>query len=654
MRSAKILGLLLGGLIVVVALTLAAVWLFVNPNDFKPRIETAVKNSTGRTLDLHGDIKLSVFPWVALQLGPASLGNPTGFGDQPFLSFQSASVRVRLLPLIAKRLQVGRIEIAGLDLRLLKNAAGVGNWQDLSHADRPADPAAAKSRETLQGIAGIKVTDARVSFEDITAEHLNFETGSIGARGLVPVSLHVEVIQGAPARQASIDGRFNFSADMDAERYSIAALNVSALANRGGGEPPVRINLTAPSLVLDRKANSLDVPNFTLDAAGAELSGSIEGTHLDAAVALTGTLALAPLVVREYLPRVGVALPRTRDPKALSLVSASGQFEYGGNAAHFKKLEVTLDDTRLNGALGVDNLETNALAFDLAVDHIDLDRYLPPADEPAAKAPTPAAAAPSKPLNANGTLAIGSLSMAPLELMHVQITVATHDRVMHVFPIKAQIKGGQYSGDVTVDDRTASRVLSLDEHLTGIDMGKLLAKQAKYLHVTGLGDVNLKATGHGVDSDGILKTLGGHFDMNVAGGAVEGVDLGFEIARADALLRRQDLGGLHDTKRTPFNAFKMTAALVNGVASSHDLLISSPVLKITGQGTANLPTKAINFQAVADTLRTASNVPVRIPMTITGTMADPVVRPDVQALAKGVLKQKLQDTLQDKLKGLFN
>jgi AsmA protein len=84
MGKAKLIGLIVGVLVVIVAAALLSLRLFVNPNNFKDRIAAAVKQSTGRELKLDGDIKLSVFPWIALELGPATLGNPPGFGDQPF------------------------------------------------------------------------------------------------------------------------------------------------------------------------------------------------------------------------------------------------------------------------------------------------------------------------------------------------------------------------------------------------------------------------------------------------------------------------------------------------------------------------------------------------------------------------------------------
>src|ERR1700722_13748825 len=129
MRNLKLWGVLAGGIVALLGAVLLGVWLLVNPNTYKGKIAAAVQQSTGRELKLQGDIRLSVIPWVALELGPASLGNPAGFGDEPFLSFTHASVRVRLLPLLRQRLEVARVEVEGLDLRLRKNAAGRGNWQ---------------------------------------------------------------------------------------------------------------------------------------------------------------------------------------------------------------------------------------------------------------------------------------------------------------------------------------------------------------------------------------------------------------------------------------------------------------------------------------------------------------------------------------------
>src|SRR4029077_756232 len=96
------------------------------------------KDQTGRELHLPGDIKLSVFPWIALELGPVSLSNPTGFPAEPFIQVKHLALHVRLLPLLQKELNIGRIAIDGVYLRLLPNAQGKGKCEYFGGKQRPA------------------------------------------------------------------------------------------------------------------------------------------------------------------------------------------------------------------------------------------------------------------------------------------------------------------------------------------------------------------------------------------------------------------------------------------------------------------------------------------------------------------------------------
>jgi AsmA protein len=184
-------------------------------------------------------------------------------------------------------------------------------------------------------------------------------------------------------------------------------------------------------------------------------------------------------------------------------------------------------------------------------------------------------------------------------------------------------------------------------------VGKLLATKGRSIHLSGKGNLNMKASGHGAAADAILKTLNGHVDGYVTDGAVEGIDLGYQLGRAEALIKRENAPAVQNTNRTQFDAFKTSAEIANGIARTKDLMISSQALRVTGEGSTNLASKAIDFSWLADTLRTTQGVPIQIPVKVGGTTSDPTIRPDIEALAKGQLKQKLQDVLHDKLQGLF-
>ena len=95
------------------------VWV-VDPNAFKPRIEAAVREATGRDFTLVGDIELGFFPWLALRTGTGQFGNPPGFPAEPMASWQQAQLGAKLLPLIRGELEVDRIRLEGADMRLTR------------------------------------------------------------------------------------------------------------------------------------------------------------------------------------------------------------------------------------------------------------------------------------------------------------------------------------------------------------------------------------------------------------------------------------------------------------------------------------------------------------------------------------------------------
>jgi AsmA protein len=656
MRNLKLLGVLAGGVVALLGAVLLGVWLFVNPNAYKGKIAAAVKESTGRELKLPGDIKLSVIPWVALELGPASLGNPPGFSDEPFLSFRHASVRVKLLPLLRQHLEVARVQVEGLDLRLRKNAAGRGNWQGVEPEQSPtkSDVDHTDAAHALESLANIRIDHGRVTYEGITVEKFNLETGSLAADRHIPIALTLDASRAPAGEQLSLTAKFDLSQEAAQKPWRFGAANVSGTLARPGDGRPAHWDLSVPEIDLNVTEQRFAAASFNLSYSGAHLTGSAQATKLIDDLSLAGSVTLTPLVLRELEPRLGFSLPKTRDPKALSQLSASTDFVYDSKALTLTHLQLQLDDTQLQGNLKLLAGDTPALQFDLAADHIDLDRYRAPAAGPVAQESAPVTSAgPEKPWDASGTLTIQSAQFARLDLSNVRVTIAAKDKVIHLSPVEAQVDGGRSIGDITLDSRGATPTMSVDEQLTGIDIARLLANTASKGRLSGRATLNLKATARGAGVDAMLKTLTGHLDANLADGALEGVDVGYEIGVAQALIDKSSAPAQGSTGRTPFQAFKLSSQITNGVAETRDLTIASQALTVTGQGSANLATKGIDFKLLARIV-TAPARNTDIPLKVSGTYANPTVRPDIEGLAKDQLKQKLQDVLKKNgLQGLF-
>jgi AsmA protein len=658
MQKARVLGYLVGIIVVLLAAVLLAVRVWVDPNNYKGNIAAMVKESTGRDLQLPGDIKLLVFPRVALEVGPARLTNLPGFGDEPFLAFSHATFRVKLLPLLRRRLAVSRIELDGLDVRLRRNADGRGNWQDApaSASSSPTGAGATRTRQSFASFANLNIHDGRVSYEDISVEHLNLETGSAALPGDIPVSTTFDVHRADPSVKISVNARFDVSAASTVQQVRLAAVTLNGTLSRPRGDRPIAWELSAPALAANLAEPSVQAAAFALSYSAAHLAGSATAAKIGEELSLKGSLTLAPLLLREFAPRVGISIPNTLDPKAWSQLSGGTDFEYALQAWTFDNLRVALDDSQLQGSLKYSVAEIPTLKFDLGVDHIDLDRYRSPKgsvaghDGNAANSPGDDK---TKPFAADGTLSAAAANFLGLEFTDLRMTVASKDSVTRLFPIDAQIDGGRYSGDITLDDRGAVRSVSINEHLKDVDMARLLARGALKRRLSGRATLSLKGSARGETVDALLKTLSGHFEADLAEGALEGIDLEYERDRAQALLDRTP-NSRNDTRQTRFDAFKTSAEITNGIAVTRDLTISTQALKVTGQGSANLSTKAIDFQLLASILKAPSKTLIDIPLKVTGTYADPAVKADIDSLAKDQLKQKLKDILKKNgLQGLF-
>src|SRR5690606_18384625 len=170
-RLLKLIGIVIGALVVLVIVIAVGVALLFDPNDYEDQITAAVANATGRELTLEGDLELSVFPKLSISLGPARLSNAEGFGEQPFAQIERAALDVELLPLLGRRVEIGEARLDGLVLNLARDAQGRNNWQDLGGGDAPAE---APAEETEGGgtpnvalnVDVIRVTDSEVNWSD--------------------------------------------------------------------------------------------------------------------------------------------------------------------------------------------------------------------------------------------------------------------------------------------------------------------------------------------------------------------------------------------------------------------------------------------------------------------------------------------------------
>lgn len=727
MRALKIAGMVVVGIVALIVVALLAVVLFVDPNDYRDDIERLVESKTGRPLSLSGDLHLSIFPWLALQTGPASLGDAAGFGDEPFVSIQEARVGVRLLPLIRGKVEVGDVRLAGARIRLITDERGRNNWADLG-GQQQEEAQSAPGTDTaidVPTVAGLVIEDAAVTLENRqektrrVVRDFNLKTGrlasgepfdlstdfvldqqpSLSAKVRLTTTVTADLQtdthrlaapeidmtltgQGYPSEGIPIQIRADaLSADVASELYRLEALNVKTTW-KGAGLPAagVPVTLQAKDFNANLAAQTLELAGLDLDLAGAHLTGALTGKEILDAPALTGPLKLDRVSLRQWAPKLGVSLPATADPKVFEKLSFSGSVALTKSSAEVGSIVLQLDDTTAKGMLGIADFAAKALRFDLNVDRIDADRYLPPpAQQPvkaaaADEAPTPIPVDMLRTLNARGQLQVGEAIFAGIKFTKLRLGVNARDGKVRFNPSEASMYGGNYSGDIGIDATGDVARVTLDEHINGVDFAPLFKDFFETQRVSGKGSANIKLAGSGKNTDDIVKTLGGTLDFKVTDGALEGADLWYEIRRARAVLKQQAIPERSGAARTAFTALTGSGVMKNGVLSNNDLNVAMQYLKVAGQGTVDVPASTLDYRLVAtvmkipregaDASQAQDLIDAQIPVKVTGALTDPKVRPDLQGYLKSELKQrvekekeqvedKLKDKLNDKLKDLF-
>ena len=120
-----------GILVLIVIAALIVIPMFVDIQKYKPQIEQRVSEAVGRPFTIGGELKLSLFPSAGIEFTDLHLGNPTGFKEKDFVTVKSFKVKVKLVPLISKDIQVKCFILKGPRIVLERRKDGKGNWEGI-------------------------------------------------------------------------------------------------------------------------------------------------------------------------------------------------------------------------------------------------------------------------------------------------------------------------------------------------------------------------------------------------------------------------------------------------------------------------------------------------------------------------------------------
>lgn len=640
---------IVGGL---VALFIGAVLIlpkFLNIESYIPQIEQKVSEATGRPFQLGSDFDVSVFPWAGVSFSNLQMGNPELYGGGQFVRVKSFEARVKLMPLLSKKVEIDKFVLDGPEVTLVKLADGQGNWSIGGTGQSPQKKEQKKGEKQDGGMpagqGGFELASLEVGEFSVTNGRVTYiDRGTNQAKEVSDINFKL--------LDVSLDRpiRLSFEANVDGNPF-FAEGSVGPVG-KSPGKGTVRLDMNIKAM------NQLAV------ALTAEVSEPATEQKF------TMNVKIDSFSPRKLLSELKIPLPvETSDPGVLNTFGVDLKIAGDPKNIEIKDSVLVLDDSKLSFSARVREMAKPDVAFTVALDRIDIDRYLPPGKEnkekggtqPAAASgssasasPAPAAEAakinyePLRKLVLAGEISAGEIVAHGAKVENVVVKITGKDGVYDLDPCKLDLYQGNIGivGKFNVQSEKPLSAVSLKADT--IQVGPLLqdAVQKKVLE----GNMNAAAaisfTGDNVPD--IKKSLNGDGELKFLDGALVGIDI--------AELGRSFTSGMGFEKptekpRTDFAELRVPFTLVNGLFQTAETFLSSPLLRMNANGTADLVSEKLDFRVkpkIVGTLKGQGDKEQRtgltVPILVGGTFTKPEYSADLSGM---VSEESIQEAIND-------
>lgn len=619
----------------VILLAIGAIAIFVvsfDPNSYKPQIVAAVRSATGRDLEIGGRIGLSLSLRPTLEVSDVSFSNPPGFSRPRMASLQRLELRLALIPLLSRRLQIERLVLQQPDILLETNARGQSNWalppagaapaaQSGPGAPRgapaPAPPPAAPSGTTTEiAPPSIAISSLRIDGGTLAVRDPTGKTTTIGLTQVIAVASS----PGAPMHLTA-DATYNGTpVGLVADTGPLGALT--------GGRAPWPLTLA-------------------IATAGARLSvdGTIAQPAAGRGLALTVTADIPDLAA--LTPLAETNLPPLKTIAARFRLTDTD----GGNGIAVSDLALTLPRLDLAGSASFRRGARPMITASLSGKQIDLDAvtraFTGPssAGSAAKKAETAAPAARSgriipdtrlpldalRQTDADVQLAVDDLAAGGLDYKAVRLHLVAQDGKFTLDPATATAPGGPVAVKLTMDTRPAAPPVTFALRAPGLALQAVLKALGEPGYADGTLEVRADLRGAGDSPHVIAASLDGAVGAAVAKGEIESEVLGKLMS---PLLKNSEISQLAGKAgMTALNCFALRVDASHGAGTLRALKLDTATLGLEGSGGMDFGAETLDMH-----LRPTAGVAgteIAAPVLVKGTFADPSIQPDVVGLVTG-------------------
>lgn len=554
-RAIKIFLIVIAALVVLLAATLFVVTQVIDPNDFKPQIREQAMTQANLDLEIPGDLAWQFWPSLGVSLGRTEAR--IAGEEELFAGINSASVGVAVWPLLFGQVEMDGVTLDGLEVNLVETADGA-NWEKIGPQDgaeeetTPAEeeqPAESGGMDIPLTIPSVAITDGKIRYRnttdgtDIRVEHFNFNAQDVSLEEPFPMQMSLRY-QDQSDMRVDLNLDTTLAADLDNNHFVLDPMTLDADI-AGMTTNPVSVHLEQ-KLDVNLDEDRAQVTDLLLEAAGTRTTGNATVTGLTGEMKVAGQIDTEPFDANAALEAIGEEPIETSDDSALSKVALSATLDGPANSVMANPLKVTLDSSTLSGKAGLENLETGKIVFDLNLDKITLDGYLPPQsdDEDSATASGAGGGTGGKeggtaqlseaelipveslrPLLLDGSLKIGELNYDTIQASNIVFNVDAKDGVLRLTKASGDTLQGGFNASGRLDVSGNTPRITFNQKVTSMQLQPVVAMALDKDLAKGIFSMDLDFSASGNSEKALVNSAKGNASMNLADGTVRGLNL---------------------------------------------------------------------------------------------------------------------------------
>jgi AsmA protein len=604
----------------------------------RDRLVAEVNNATGRQLRLEGPISLSVIPSLAVKLEKVALSNAPGGQAKDMVSLSRLDVELKLFPLIGGNVEIDRFVLVDPVIALEVDRQGRPNWQFAGQAapaqpsgqSAPAEPAK-PGGSGGGGPASISLGDVRIV--NGTLSYVDLKTG---ARQEIK-DLNLKLSLPSFAGPLTLDGKLGWN-----------------------GKPiSIQLNASSPADITEGKPGNVGF-RLDSDAAKASFEGKLAA---GASLAADGALTINVPSVKDAAAWAGHKL----DLAGKTEFNLAGKLALKDNRANFNDATITFDQIAAKGNLGVGwGGPRPSLTAKLAFGMLDLNPYMPAEQKQADAKPTAGSPAPSQsgtpsapaqqqgwsrePIDASALKAADAdigltaegIKAQGLVIGPSELTIALKNGRLVADLLKVALYEGQAKGRAVLDGSAPALAFEADFDLAGVKAEPLLKDAVKSDRLSGTMATNTKLTSKGQSQFDLVSALNGSGSVKFVDGAIKGINIGAMVRNIGSAFT----GGGTEAQKTDFAELSGTYTITNGILKNTDLSLQSPLLRVAGAGSVDLPKRTVDYRITPRAVASAEGqggkadlAGITVPVIVSGPWDNLSYKPDLA----GAMKDGLGD-----------